>query len=658
MIRSLVIKNAGPFRGEHRLDLRPLAYAITARYEADPGRSNWGGKSMLVELVDFALTGRLKKSRRYDADGWLTHGERDGFVGVELEDGTSIVRSRRRGKPTQIRFAREHKDGLFAVASQDETPPPGCASQDEAAAAMLKHLAFDADDFRNIAYFESKQMARLIHTEPEKREEIIAGWLGTRRAEDAEARTQALVTSRVRELVKLRARRTMLEALLAQLTELPDLDALAAQRDRAQKLVTAAQDAWRTSSAASRSFDDAVELVQVYEGLVDKGKQLAGEVAKLPDDLDTLADFAKTKLDEANAAYVAAQRETAARKKVSLGLFDGKCPVAPIDCPAKKKINDDRAGTQSAYQRAATQEQRALEELERVRSSARSTKLHADEARDKRRRLTELREQVTAKQAAYKAARKLLKTDPPSAVEAEDELTAARSALDVAVAAVANARAEHAQKKKLEDELRTLSETIEHEARQAAIATQARAVFRSTSRRVSERALGIIGASATKMLAGAGIDLGIDIRWEYEGKSIARSCDDCGSAFPASAKVKQCENCGAARGQNIVRRLEFLRSDQSDAADDLAGVSLQLAAGSWLLAARQSPWATAMLDEPLAACDKTNRRAIAMQLVKLLGSGTWRQALVISHSSDTVDAFPGRIEVVVARDGSRRICQS
>ncbi len=37
MIRSLHLKNAGPFRGEHRLELGPKAYAITARYESDPG---------------------------------------------------------------------------------------------------------------------------------------------------------------------------------------------------------------------------------------------------------------------------------------------------------------------------------------------------------------------------------------------------------------------------------------------------------------------------------------------------------------------------------------------------------------------------------------------------------------------------------------------
>ena len=80
-----------------------------------------------------------------------------------------------------------------------------------------------------------------------------------------------------------------------------------------------------------------------------------------------------------------------------------------------------------------------------------------------------------------------------------------------------------------------------------------------------------------------------------------------------------------------------------------------LSAGEWFLSSRTSPWATAMVDEPLGACDQTNRRALSLQLMKLLSAGAWRQALVISHNPDTVELYPGRIEVLVGRDGSRRI---
>jgi hypothetical protein len=104
MIRRLTLFNAGPYRGEHVLELGPKAYAITARFESDPGRSNTGGKSFLLEMIDFALTGKLAKFRRYDADGWITRGEREGKVRLDFEDGYWISRERKRGQPTQVRF--------------------------------------------------------------------------------------------------------------------------------------------------------------------------------------------------------------------------------------------------------------------------------------------------------------------------------------------------------------------------------------------------------------------------------------------------------------------------------------------------------------------------------------------------------------------------
>lgn len=88
--------------------------------------------------------------------------------------------------------------------------------------------------------------------------------------------------------------------------------------------------------------------------------------------------------------------------------------------------------------------------------------------------------------------------------------------------------------------------------------------------------------------------------------------------------------------------------------DDLAGVASQLAVAEWLLERRVSPWGCMLLDEPLAACDRRNRAAMATALARLFRRPTGiRQALVISHSPDTLDAFPGRITVIAGERGSR-----
>lgn len=665
MIRSLLLFNAGPFKGKHRVDLRSMAYAITARYESDHGRSNWGGKSFLVEMIDFALTGKLKASRKFDADGWITKGERAGFVGVELEDGTAIVRSRRHGNSTQIRFTRlnddEDREEFFRVMSIDERPPAGCAAQADAEAAMLKYLAFDADDFKNVAYFESKQMARLIHTVPEKRLDIIRGWLGIEKAERAEEMAQADVTATVRKANTLRARRAVLVEKLAVIGEPTDAkvhEEHAAKCAREIEKVRAEIDSMREQFERIRN---AQSIVKTFEAFVASGKRLAAEVEKLAplEQLESNLEQATAVRDLARSAHDAAKRELQIKQRVSLGMFDGKCPVADIQCPATKRINDDRDASRAAFERAKTIEsntRRALDENER---DALQCADEFDEAREKIDELKAARAEAREIADTVKSARKLLKktTDLPD----EDALYERERALlrerDEAMNAAAQVRADNKHHEILIAEQNEIDAQLADLGKRAAVAIQTRAVFRSTQRRVAERTLERISADANRMLLDAHVDLSVSFRWEYEGKNLASACEDCGAAFPKSAKIKMCDECGAMRGQNIIRRLDVERSDQSDGADDLSGVALQLAAGSWLLGARQSPWATAILDEPFAAVDKSNRKAMAGALVRLLGLGTWRQALMISHSSDTADAFPGRIEIVIAKDGTRHIRQ-
>jgi DNA repair exonuclease SbcCD ATPase subunit len=642
MIKSLSLFNAGPFLGEHHLHLESKAYAITARYESDRDRSNWGGKSFLQEMIDFALTGRLNKDRRYDADGWITKGERTGLVELALEGGVVIRRERTRGSATRITM---------------KTPDRAAASQAGAEQAILDHLGFDADDFRQLAYFEQGKMARLVLTEPEKRMDIVRGWLGIERAEQAEAAAGKLVVERVREVQQLRQRRMVVEEWLGQLKDQPDVTALATEVDRLAKAIASAQDARYAALTAGSTRAAAEQTVARYDALVAEGKELAAYDEANPNDLQPLAAQLQEEWGIANAAHVNASREAFAKKKVSLGLFDGKCPVAPIECPARTAINADRGGSQAAYRTALEEEIAAKVVLDRVRDQARLLLEQSEIQRTKRTRLTELRKMAAERALEAKLARKTLKAKSDATQGADEALAQVRHEHSLASASLALARGQCAQREKLTAELTAITDTIERVAALAAVATQTRAVFRATQRRVAERALAIIGGGANAMLSGAGIDLGVEVRWEYEGKGAARACEDCGAAFPASLRVKTCEQCGADRGQNIVKRLEFLRTDQSGAANDLAGVSLQLAAGSWLLASRGSPWATAILDEPLAQCDKTNRKTITTQLVKLLGQGTWRQALVISHSNDTLDAFPGRIEVLVHRNGRRSIHQ-
>jgi DNA repair exonuclease SbcCD ATPase subunit len=58
--------------------------------------------------------------------------------------------------------------------------------------------------------------------------------------------------------------------------------------------------------------------------------------------------------------------------------------------------------------------------------------------------------------------------------------------------------------------------------------------------------------------------------------------------------------------------------------------------------------------------DPPARRGLVRYLSKLAtsSSGVYRQLLVISHSSDTVDALPNRITITCDAKGNRRIEQT
>ncbi len=640
MIKEVSFKNYQCFRGEHIVKLEPKAYAITARYEVDPGRSNMGGKSAFLEGINFTMTGRFSKFRNFDANGWITKGENHGWHQIVFEDGTIMRRERYRGKRTDVTMT-----SVNGVVSTQET-----AEKD-----LMKHLAFSVEDADTVAYFEQDMMNRIVRTESEKRFDTIRGWLGLQRAQLAEDRMSDVVKMHTQKVTKLKQRR---EALLAMFPEenddalsLPDMekkyDALSGEIGLLEE---------NRETLTSLSAD--VRLLAQYDALVTEGKAAAEEVEAIPEDLEERLTSTEEYIAQQQSAYDEARRNAASKKKTSLGQFDGKCPVADIECPATKRINAGLSSSKVAYDAARVKEERTEKTLQQARTGAVGIRSEARDAIYKRANLEKLRERATAMHEEARTARKRVKIATKKIGDIE-EIEEKIDSLRGEKAELGQLIAEHKAHLKAFDSLtaqvKACEEELEEESKFAATATISRTVLRAAQRRVAERALENIGDNANKGLRNAAIDLNIEVQWEREGKGYAKSCEMCGASFPASAKVKRCETCDAERGQNIVQSLEFILSDRSGGADDFAGIALQLAAGSYLLRLRQSSWASVMIDEPFAKMDQTIRRAAAKQLLRLLGEGAYRQVMVISHSQDTVNLYPARINIHVARDGTRTI---
>jgi DNA repair exonuclease SbcCD ATPase subunit len=650
MIKTLYMKNCGPFRGEHTITFGDGAYAIVARHETDPRKSNRVGKSFILEMIDFPITGRFNKSRGYDADGWITNGEREALVRLTFEDGAYVERSKRRGQSTQVRFVR---------------PGEAEAAQDAAVTAVLKYIGLDVDDFRNAVYFEQRKMAKLVdpeQTKPADRLEVISGWFGLGLAERAEELAGDRAAEHEKELTRFITQR---EAVQARLNEdaNEDVDALAKKVAELGNVMRTLEDERKEAD----KIEEARETIEAQEKRIAEVKRLREELERLVDVSDAV-EVARARVTEASHAVTSCAEEIRKRKKTALGLFDGACPVAPIQCPAKKQINGDRSANEKALEAArapmAGLEAKHAEVVAQLDPLLQKQRVYFAVQRD----LDRAREAVRDAADAVREAKAILRAAPKLDADFacwldyqkafNDRIETAENEIREATVQLGIARNNAQARTRARGEIDRLGKEIDAKHRIVSLHLRARAIFRLAQRRVAERNLTFVENEANYQLGDAGIDLTVKARWEREAGGPAKTCEDCGAAFPASAKVKTCERCGTARGQHTVQRLDFILSDRSGAFNDIGGIVLQLSAGSWLLGSRHSPWACAMLDEPFAACDAYNRRALATQFLRLLSRGVWRQAIVISHSPDTVDVYPHKIIITERADGSRTIEQT
>lgn len=645
MIVELDLRNWGPFRGRHVIKLGPGPIAVVATHVDNSGRSNGTGKSMLLEGIDFAITGELKKLRGFDADGWITRGEKEGWFKITLDNGAWIKRSKKRGQPLQIRAG---------LPGRDE------ASQAGAHEAFLKFLAFSKDDYRKASYFEQKKAARLLELDPGPRLAMVTSWLGLELGDRAEARAAEIASQRWREVERLQTK----QAGLASLTrpELPNVDDMLnkAKKIRADLAVQAElADRLAESSSKQQARVYAAGTVEAHEKDIARGKELRAWVDENKAHIEERERVTDARATEATNVTAAAETELRSKKKVTLGQFDGRCPVAEIECPAHSIINKDRTAAKSAYDKAlvARDEAKRIADVANDEHGAAHGELRTLEIKEAE--LERLRDKVRTHAPTYKAAKDLLAKPIP---DAGGDVRAVRARCEELRQELTRVEAEILTNERMAkqavesaEQLRKVTAELEVARAQHRAAHRTRVVFRTTRRRVAERALGDVEHDANDAIAGAGVDLGFKVRWEREGKKLALECDECGSPFPPGERVKQCETCGSPRGLHTTPRLDFVLTDSSGGYDDLVGIALQLSAGAWLLEQRRSPWSTCVLDEPTAALDSVLRSGLVRYLSTVTRRGVYRQMLLVSHSADFVDALPGRILITRQRDGERQI---
>lgn len=635
------------FKGQHRLDLKSAVHAVTARHVDDAGRSNWLGKSTLLGLIPFALFGWHMK--RTD-DELISKGAQSCGVKLTLSDGSIVERSKEHGKPVQIRFTVK--------------PSGAVLTQKAAQAAIERHIGLTAEDYFATCHFEQKQLARLVTARAGDRVDIIEGWLHhdidpiQRMHSRALVELSGLIDQHVE--AEAGAQRIADEAnamidsygidqgakpcgAVASMDDVvaarqADADAAKAKVDRLQ-LKAQKRAEWEAQARDAARFDEVVA----------EGKALKMKVDALAGADDRLK-AADAKLAEATASVVDMRRELTRIERLDCGDFDGQCPVTGGACPAADEVR--RSGPAAGV---LDELRWKLNDCDQAQGKAGNDR--TDAARDARERA-----QGRAHLAALRAEARRLKPaadaiarrgQPPTADAVQSRLSNARIAETEAFAALHEAKSNRdwlaeasADAAKLRAKAERLKADIDLHREAVAILGR-----EGAQKRVASLALGQIEDGANALLRAAGVALGVRFIWAREGKGMAKQCGDCGAPFPASARAKQCPRCGAVRGPHMIAKLDIELTNSSGAADDLAGIAVQLAASNWLRLKRGTPWAAVCIDEPFGALDRTNRNALAVHVATMLRD-RFDLALVVAHDRAILDALPAQVAIVADASGS------
>jgi len=644
-IASLRTLNWKCYRGEVVLELRPTSYAIVARHERDPARSNWLGKSSLVEAIDYALWGRLPKSCRSKRD-WISRGERRGEVKLFLSNGAEITRT----IPSSGSEKLFWNPGSDVVDLEGKLKPLGFAVQDAAQQQIERSVGLTRDDYSATCYFRQREMARLVTCDPGQRMELVAGWIRLaplQRCEDLAGERLGELTKRRDELdQRIRQSRAAIKEALdsAQCDNAAQLDELIVRLRSEAEACRAAVELARKGLVATVERAHLEQHARRYDAIVEEGKRIVANSTMAPGSAELEA--AKATAREFTSDFLVAKEEVRVRSVLVSGRFDGACPLVGDACPARQFVEGGVARNaqrldeskkrlevaHAAHEETAHAEQRLLEAARRADQDARRLQDLRDEAR--RLKPSWSRWQAIREERAEDQAQQRVAFLDEQYREAVRRVGCAESLFEI-----------HERHALLVADLTIQSASLELEIRTAAAAV---AVFgkNGAQRRVAEGALAEIERAASDSLADAGIELGVRMTWSREGSGLAATCGKCGSAFPTSQRVKACERCGEERGPNLVNKLDFDVTSRSGGAEDLAGVATQLAAAAWLRTDRMSEWGVAILDEPTSALDGCNRKAFATALPRMLSRAGFAQSFVIAHTTGVLDSMQARIEVV------------
>lgn len=639
-IAAIELENYMPYAGHHRIELAPMVYGVRAEWVGRPGRSNWAGKTSLLEAIPLALYGKYPAKK--NVDDWITDGTDMGRVAVTFDSGVTIEHKRTRGDTTTVQ--------LFGPGRQ-------LLARGDAARAQVENiLGLNRDDFFATCFFRQKEMSSIVAMQPGAFAQTIIGWLRLEALEaveeaagDAEAEAAAIVAqedaAREAALKELRSRGDKWDSGLLARTVKANEDQLARLEFDYKSSITA-------RSAARVALDatqEAVKLETLAQEAWELREQAGAVEATLEDQdaLETAEQDAANAVDVAQKQYTRVADELRRLESACAGEFDGQCPVMRKACPVRSVVVQTGKKLQGEVRECKARKQEAVKALNAANEVAtevlRKLQLNekkCTEAETKRARATAIDAKV-AKAPRGKLTLEQARAEYDRVSEQVATLSVKREQLK---AAIATDRAL----------LGRLNATHERSsaAAEAKVRGRVRRAAKLAQRMIAQGAMGWIANEGNSMLSAYDIDLQFQVRWAKEAKGFEPICAQCGRVFQGKG-AKPCP-CGKPRQPRLLDRPSLDMSAKSGAADDLVGMAIRLGAASWLRSSRGSTWASCIIDEPFGALDSANRDSVLTALLSSLrGRYGFEQAFVVAHHEEIISAMPGTVRVVAGPGGSR-----
>lgn len=643
-ITDVYLENWMPFGGSTALEKLPSgAIGVVARYEENARRSNWAGKTSLLEAIEWCLFGVHRK--RYE-DDLITHGADRTSVTVCLDGVAEVTRARVRGQSSKLTLRTSGGNEFKGDAAESE---------------ILDALGFDGADYRATLCFAQGDTEAIVARTSGERRKIVAEWLEL----DSWIRVAARARARARECAeKVRQIQNDIAMRSGSIREGVDQELESRIQTARAKLLEIRTEIETIEKRLEGAADWELTRQDVLrvEALRREAASLKAEIGGQgvnPEELAALREKAGTERAEMEKSANALQDA----RKLAGGDFDGRCPVTCGSCPVADSIRSDRAAGAEKLRIARLDHGRTDGAYRETAAALREMESRERDLVRKRERFNGIVEEGRRLNAAIDARGNNAQIGITD--QALAELKRRKSELVALEREVErdgrNAQHEQATIVDLREFIARRSKELEAAEKESRVANFAAVATGPTGipAAIAESSLHALEERANTVLAGSG--LSFRFAWDRATKDLTPTCDECGFAYKGQ-RDKACPACKATRGPKRADELEILVTDGSGVEEDvraksggakvLVGSAIRLAAGLMLRDRRGARCAWATVDEPFGALDEENRENLARTFAGLLGAVGLEQAFVVSHDAALLDALPSTIEIVRSGDKS------